>query len=231
MFDETNGINPESIFTVTVDPNTESLGGNSSPAAYTSQQWGAQIPTQDLMDMYDDEDDARLAWFGPCFNDITGAPFANCVGTHPTIGGGTTGLEIQKYEAELSQFADYYDHFRVAEMLLIQAEARVNDPNLGDPLTPMNELRTARGLDDLNSVTIEDVLDERRRELVAEGHRFFDLKRLGRTIRKAPETVNNNVQDVPYNDFRVLDNIPDGEVSLSEANAEEGNVLIQNPGH
>lgn len=230
MFDERNGLNPEGIFTVIVDPNTESLGTNSSLAAYTSQQWGAQIPTQDLMDLYE-EDDARLAWFGPCFNDVQNAPFANCVATHPSIDDGNSNLEISKYEAEQGQFADDYTHFRISEMLLIQAEARVNEPTLGDPLTPINELRNNRGLDALVSVTIDDILDERRRELVAEGHRFFDLKRLGRTIRKAPETLSNTIQDVPFSDFRVLDNIPDGEVSLSESNAPEGSVLIQNPGH
>jgi hypothetical protein len=230
MFDETIGLNPEGIFTIRVDPNTESLGTNASPAAYTSIQWGAQIPTQDLIDLYG-EDDARLAWYGPCINDITGVPFANCIATSDFIDGGNSTLEIQKYEAELGQFADFYTHFRISEMLLIQAEARVNDPSLGDPLAPINALRAARGLDALTSVTVDDVLEERRRELVAEGHRFFDLKRLGRTIRKAPETLGTNVQDVPFNDFRVLNNIPDGAVSLSEANAEEGNVLVQNPGH
>jgi len=227
MFDETTGLNPEAIFTVTVDPNSESLGTNSSISAYTSQQWGAQVPTQDLLDLYE-VGDARLAWYGPCFDDVSGNAFVNCLATHPSIGGGTETLEFQKYEAERGQFADNYVHFRIAEMLLIQSEARVNVPSIGDPLSPINELRQARGVADLTTITIDDILDERRRELVAEGHRFFDLKRLGRAIRKAPETP---VDDVPFNDFRVLDNIPDGEVSLSEANAEEGNILIQNPGH
>lgn len=229
MFDETEGLNPEAIFTITTDPNSESLGANSSPSAYTSQQWGAQIPTQDLLDLYDNND-ARLAWYGPCFNEIDNTVFASCIATQPTISGGTEELEIQKWEAEQGQFADNYTHFRVAEMLLIQAEARLNIPG-GDALTPINTLRNARSIGPLATVTIDDVLDERRRELVAEGHRFFDLKRLGRTIRKAPETLGTNIQDVPFSDFRVLDNIPDGEVSLSEANAPEGSVLVQNPGH
>lgn len=228
MFDETSGLNPEAILIITTDPNTESQGVNNSISAYTSQQWGSQIPTQDLLDLYSN-DDARLALYRPCFNELEGEPFANCIATHPAIAGGSEGLELAKWAAEPGQFADNYPHLRVSEMLLIQAEARLNTS--GDALTPINTLREARGIDPLGSVDIEDILDERRRELVAEGHRFFDLKRLGRTIRKAPETLGTNIQDVPYSDFRVLDNIPDGEVSLSEANAPADSVLIQNPGH
>lgn len=229
MFDETAGLNPEAILVITTDPNTESIGVNNAISAYTSQQWGAQIPTQDLLDLYS-ADDARLALYRPCFDELEGLPFSNCIATHPAIAGGNEGLELAKWAAEQGQFADDYPHFRVSEMLLIQAEARLN--LLGaDALAPINTLRQARGIGALASVDLDDILDERRRELVAEGHRFFDLKRLGRTIRKAPETLGTNVQDVPFNDYRVLDNIPNGEVSLSEANAPEGSVLIQNPGY
>ena len=228
MFDETTGLNPEPILLITTDPNTESIGVNNAVSAYTSQQWGAMIPTQDLMNLYS-EKDARLALYRPCFNELEGEPFSNCIATHPAIEGGSEGLEIAKWAAELNQFADNYPHFRVSEMLLIQAEARLNTG--GDALSPLNTLRAARGLEPLGSIDLEEILNERRRELVAEGHRFFDLKRLGRTIRKAPETVGGNTQDVPFSDFRVLDNIPDAEVSLSQANAPADSVLIQNPGH
>jgi hypothetical protein len=231
MFDETVGNNPEGIFIISVDPATESLGVNNSLSSYTSSQWMAMVPTQDLLDLYE-SGDARLAWYAPCVNDVTSQSIANCLATHPDIDGGASGLEIQKWNAEQGSFADDVPMFRIAEMLLIQAEARVRGTGLGDPLTPLNQLRANRGLADYAGPDVlEAILDERRREFAAEGHRFFDLKRLGRAIRKPPELLSGIIQDVPYNDVRILDSYPDGEVALSEALAPTDSVLIQNPGY
>jgi phenylpyruvate tautomerase PptA (4-oxalocrotonate tautomerase family) len=228
MFDETTGLNPEAIFVITTDPNTESLGINNSLTVYTAQQYVALIPTQDLMDMYD-SGDARLALYNPCFDETDGSFETGCFATHPDIPlpAGATGLEISKWAGELGQQADNYPFFRVSEMLLIQAEARLTTG--GDVAAPLNQLRTARNLGMVSGVTLEDVLDEKRREFAAEGQRFFDLKRLGRTIRKAPETLNTVINNVPYTDYKVIDNISYNEVALSEDNAPADSVLIQNP--
>jgi len=230
MFNETVGANPEGIFIIAVNPSTESLGVNNSLSVYTSQQYNALVPTQDLMDLYD-SNDARLAWFGPCFNELNGQDVPGCIATHPAISSGNEELEIQKWAAERGQYADNIPFFRVSEMLLIQSEARMKGAN-GDPATPINQLRQNRGLAALSgTITMDDILNERRREFVAEGQRFFDLKRIGRTIRKAPETTTTNIQDVSYTSFKVLDNIPYNEVSLSEEEAPADSVLIQNPGY
>lgn len=69
---------------------------------------------------------------------------------------------------------------RLAEMYLISAEAK----GLSG-LTRLNELRIARGLTAISPGGEADYLDavllERRRELLGEGFRWFDLVRLGRT--------------------------------------------------
>jgi hypothetical protein len=228
MFDEGSG-DPEAIFEISVDPSTESLGINNSLSAYTSKQWMAMVPTQDLIDLYD-ATDARLGWFGPCVNDAQNPPvtISNCLASHPALG--PDKLEIQKWEGDKGSFTDDVPLFRVAELLLIQSEARLRG-TLGNALAPINELRTNRGIAPLVTLTLDDILDERRREFVGEGQRFWDLKRLGRTIRKAPELLSGIIQDVPYTDYRVLDNYPTDEVALSESNAPEGSVLIQNPGY
>ncbi|PTX18920.1 SusD-like starch-binding protein associating with outer membrane [Pontibacter mucosus] len=68
---------------------------------------------------------------------------------------------------------------RLAEMYLISAEAQGLEG-----LPRLNELRRARGLDVVQSGSeaeyLELVLLERRRELLAEGFRWYDLVRLGR---------------------------------------------------
>jgi hypothetical protein len=230
MFNETAGTNPEAIFLTVVNPSTESQGVNNALHAYTSTQWMAQVPTQDQLNMYDASgSDYRLAWFAECNNEDGGGD-AGCLATHPSINSGNSPLEIQKWNGELGNYADNIPLLRVAEMYLILAEARLPSngaTGTGITATPLNDLRAARGL---GTVTPSEqaILDERRREFVAEGQRFFDLKRLGRDISKAPAT---GAPEVPYTDFRILDNIPNGEVDLSEAEAPEDSVLIQNPGY
>lgn len=230
MFNETAGFNIESLFTVVVNPATESLGTNNSISSYTALQWMAMVPTQDQMDLYE-SGDARLGWYGPCFDEANNVLIDNCLATHPDIAGGANGLEIQKYQQEPQQFADDIVMMRIAELLLIQAEARLLG-NLGNETEPFNLLRESRNVAPLTQITLDDILNERRRELVAEGHRFFDLKRLGRTIRKAPELLSGIIQDVPYDDYRVLDDYPQNEIELSIANAPDpDSVLVQNPGY
>jgi hypothetical protein len=208
---------PEAIFEIEVNPQTESQGINNSLNAYTSDQWVAQIPTNSLLALYDKANDQRWNWFIPCFSNQNGAPIAGCTND---AGGGDTGLMMIKWYGEKGQFADDIPHFRVAEMLLIQAEARLNGAP-GDPLVPFNQLITSRGLTAVGALTLDDILDERRRELAFEGHRFFDLKRLGRPIVKDAAVGGNTI---PYSDPRFLDDIDPDDL-------DDNSQLVQNPGY
>lgn len=221
IFDETSGDNPEAIFEIDVNPETgESAGVNNAISAYTSLQWGAQLPTQDLMDLYEDGD-ARQAWYVPCYDEINGEPFSSCSGANDD------GLELHKYASEqgVSRFADDYPHLRVAEMVLIQAEARLHLNGIGAAIDRLNDLRSQRDaseLDEANYTTesaMDEILAERRRELVAEGHRFFDLKRLGRDIQKP-----RGQDPVPFSDPRILDDLPPSQLDVNDK-------LVQNPGY
>lgn len=221
IFDETTGDNPEAIFTISTDPILESAGVNEAISAYTTLQWLAQLPTQDLMSLYEPGDQRRDAWYVPCYDEVndTEPPGCNLINDD--------GLELAKYSAEQSpaQFADDYVHLRIAEMVLIQAEARLNMTGVGAAINRLNDLRMERGASMLDpgafdfDAAYDAILDERRRELVAEGHRFFDLKRLGRDIRKA-----QGRDDITFNDTKVLDDLPTDQI---EVNPE----LVQNPGY
>jgi tetratricopeptide (TPR) repeat protein len=233
IFDETTG-DPEVIFKIATDPETEAVGVNNALSAYTSMQWMAQIPTQDLLDLYEDGDARRDEWYDPCFDEQESTRPGGCdeinieedeLNKGDFDGEVVTGLELEKYNSEqdISQFADDHVHLRVGELKLIQAEARLNGAS-GSPEQPINELRNARGLNDLEgSLDIDEILDERRRELVAEGHRFFDLKRLGRDIRKIEDLPGKEGRpDLDFNRYWVLDNLPTDEV-------ENNDELVQNP--
>lgn len=239
MFDETTGQDPEAIFLTNFNAPTEEIGAalNDALNVYTSTSWMAMVPTQDVMNLYSNND-ARLAWFGPCFNDEKDAPAPNCLATHPAISNGSEALELKKWDGELGNYTDNVPLLRVAELKLIQAEAKMKaSNNYTSGLPPLNDLRQARGLNPLvagvdvssNQEMMNEILDSRRREFIGEGQRFFDLKRLGMDIRKAPGI--SGVSDVPYFDHKVLDNFPYGEVSLSQNQAPADSALVQNPGY
>lgn len=76
---------------------------------------------------------------------------------------------------------------RLAEMYLISAEGK---GLAGGGLARLNELRRARGLQDLSPAPkneeefIDAILAERRLEFLGEGFRWYDLVRTGRYMKK-----------------------------------------------
>lgn len=73
--------------------------------------------------------------------------------------------------------------FRLADIKLLRAEALAATGNFGDARAALNEIRT---LNNVSAYTGTDadlfagIIEERGRELFLEGHRFYDLVRLGR---------------------------------------------------
>ena len=74
--------------------------------------------------------------------------------------------------------------FRYADVLLLKAEADARLNRIPDALANLNAVRHRAGLTDYNRIdqpiVIEEVLEERRRELIGEYYRVYDLVRLGR---------------------------------------------------
>lgn len=221
MFDETTGGHPEAIFKLVVNPATEAIAGsnvNNGLAAYTAEQWAAQLPTNFVIDQYS-AGDYRLGWYAPCFDTFNGEAETGCETVNDE------GWELQKFNGELGQLADDIPYMRIAEMYLIQAEAAAKDANsVAAGIGPLNTLRDARNAGPLPVFTsLEDfedfILEERVRELVNEGHRFFDLKRLGRAI-----TYPDGTDKIRYDSYRILDDIGAGNISSNPD-------LVENPGY
>ncbi len=74
---------------------------------------------------------------------------------------------------------------RLADTYLLAAEAYLGAGSAGTALDRINEVRGIRGVADYTSVDIDDILDERARELFGEYHRWFDLKRTGKLVERA----------------------------------------------
>lgn len=134
--------------------------------------------------------------------------------------------ECKKWRGELGDFRENIPVIRVSEVALILAEARARKaaPDEAGARTILNQLRSNRGLGNTalsGQALIDLIMNERRVELAFEGHRFFDLKRNEMDITK-PASL--GVNDVPYTDYRILGNIPNGEVIYNE-------LLDQNPNY
>ncbi len=95
-----------------------------------------------------------------------------------------TGIRVQKYQARIGGgFASHVIIFRYADAHLMKAEAIFRGAT-GDALALVNELRVLRDANPLGSLTEQDLLDERGRELYVEHWRRNDLKRFGQYLRQ-----------------------------------------------
>ena len=131
----------------------------------------------------------------------------------------TLGQEFNKWRATqgVLSFQENIPILRLSEAYLIAAEALGS--GAGDAI--LNAFRAARGMTTAVPATVDNVLRERRIEFMAEGHRWFDLKRLGRDITK-PATAGSGT--LPYSNFKILPRIPESELNLST-------VLVNNPNY
>ncbi len=111
---------------------------------------------------------------------------------------------------------------KLSEMYLIRAEARARQTptNLTTALDDLNEVRTRSlpsqpileaDIPDYDAF-VDALIEERARELAFEGHRWFDIVRLGRA---------ESLLGIPA--YRTVYPIPQREVSISKG------VIVQNP--
>lgn len=102
-----------------------------------------------------------------------------------------------KYPAKDSDGHDNIKVFRIEEVVLNHAESLLMGNNHKNPALArdyLNEIPANRGAGlYTNSISIDDILSERRKELLFEGFRLHDLARYHRDVRAiSPNTVNNH---------------------------------------
>ncbi len=134
----------------------------------------------------------------------------------PLSGAATNkGIRVMKYHPA---FYDKYVLLRFGEVWMNMAEAKFRKGDVAGALADINTLRAKRGAPALATVTLQDVLDERGRELYWEGLRRDDLIRFGKFNDPWAEKGSNT------DAFRVLYTIPQLAVD-SNPN------IKQNPGY
>ena len=86
--------------------------------------------------------------------------------------------------------------FRYADVLLMNAEAKVRKGQNGD--APLNLVRERAGLAPIANATLDQILEERQVELALEwGERFFDLVRTDRATQELPGFVKGESEYYP----------------------------------
>jgi len=172
-------------------PSDDHLGNTGLFEIYNGNAYGDIVAQADVIDLFDD-DDVRKGVLG-----MDGANLRN----------------VGKYTA----YADNVIAMRYEELLLNAAEAATHvSPT--EALGYINQIRTNRGLAALTSVTIEDVLLERRKELMFEGFRFDDLMRLKQDVPMNPRIT----EQYEYGHYRIAFPIPLTEINASGMQQNHG---------
>lgn len=127
--------------------------------------------------------------------------------------------------------------FRLSETYLIAAEAAARSGNNEDAvkyLEPIVKRGSPNKTVKETPVTLDRVLEERRKELVGEGHRFWDAIRNGKSIVRSQNLPYPHLESDIYKGgmnfnwdfFKVVLPIP-----IAEINANENIATQQNPGY
>ena len=98
---------------------------------------------------------------------------------------------------------------RLAEMYLIRAEAnfRLGTTVGATPLADYNKVHTRAGLPAATSITLAEILLERRRELAQEGFKIHDVKRLKQNVGNFTYDANKLVFPIPSREIEANPNL------------------------
>lgn len=124
--------------------------------------------------------------------------------------------------------------FRTGEMYLIRAEARARNSKPAQGLQDLNFLRANRigGYVDESlsgDALLAGIQNERRRELVAEGHRFFDLKRTTKSIVRTGACGNPAL--TPSGECTLIPTDRQWNLPIPFAETNVNGNIIPNPGY
>jgi hypothetical protein len=222
----------ESIFSC-INSAADDAGGTSINNLSDPEGYGQFMASQDLIDLINsDPDDIR--------NEMLYIDQLSTVGDPTTYGrilkfpgkGNTKAVLVDHFEGsgapvESSETSNV-GIFRLSELYLIAAEAAVKGggSNADLYLNAIVERANPAATVAVADVTLDRVLTERRKELMGEGHRFFDLIRNKQNIVRSESVRASGIStrmNIPYDDYQVVFAIPLAELNI--------NPIQQNPGY
>lgn len=178
----------EVILAVFVDGNVaprniigiRSLRGAHGKALFGFDTWNGATAHQDFVNKYSNNDKRKAQW-------ITGSQPGGVNYTLNLSSLTSAGVEEGARNIKYFPVAPYnggtssndFPVFRYADVLLMKAEALARQGNTSGAAPLVSQVRSRAGLAALTSVTLEEIYDERGRELCWEGHRRQDMIRFG----------------------------------------------------
>lgn len=193
---------PNVIFSLDFNAN-DNLGNNSLASIYRGSAYGDIVALKNLYDAYDSGDIRKTSTFiAP--NGSSTLEYRN-IGKYPTV----------------ATPADDVPVVRIEEVVLIYAEALLNNAKAADALIQLNKIPANRNASPYTVATMDNILLERRKELAFEGFRFDDLARTGKSIPLV-DPVRQKFGTVNYGSFKYAFPIPQSEVGAN------GNVKQNN---
>lgn len=206
------------------------------PANQYVASFAIDSPVNSLFELaFDDTDNEGIngleyIYRGPTYGDISVAPNAydnlygegdvraDILGTE-TVGSNERLRNIGKYPERSSNVTI----IRYEEVILNYAEALFELGETQTALIWLNMIPENRNAEQYSEVTKENILEERRKEFIFEGHYYWDLQRMGYDIVEV-DTEQNINETIPYGDPRRIHPIPNAEL---DANSN----MEQNPGY
>ena len=171
--------------------NVDNLSGNSLGFIYKGDTYGDIQVLPNVATLYE-ANDVRADILG--YESFAPSRLRN-LGKYPELNG-YDNVMIIRYE----------------EVILNYAEALFESG--GDALTQLNKITSMRGASAYTSVTKEDILNERRKELIFEGFRYDDLLRTNQSLLKT-EPQQNISESISYGDYRLAFPIPQREMDAN----------------
>ena len=179
--------------------------------------WSFNIPTQDLVDIFEDGDsrkDATILAYSGDASELAGYEQTGYFNHKYIPRAGESGAQT-----ELNYLTNYRS-IRYADVLLMAAEAN-NRGGISDSKAQeyLNEVRrrafgdTNHDITDTGSSLTQAIWDERRLELSMEGHRFFDLVRTGEAASKISGFTSNKHELFP---------VPQQEIDIAGISQNQG---------
>jgi hypothetical protein len=157
------------------------------------------------------------------FDQVNDVRFASYFATRNS-NGGTPRRILTKYLGRGTAVDNLvnWKALRTGEMYLIRAEARARQGGAKETLglADLNDLRAAR-ITGYTSVLLigtpllDAIESERRKELVGEGHRWFDLKRTSRTIARTERVLTSTFLTLASTSKYWVWPIPQGEIDAN----------------
>jgi hypothetical protein len=222
-----NENNSESIFEIQYNESGEGDWGIQliTPKSLTGDEWiKFNIPTHDLVDSFRAEGDSVRLHASIIFESSTNVP-------SPYTTAESVPYIYKWRHPNGWNSPDNVMMMRLADIILLKAEALVNLGQPAEAVPLINQIRTRAKLPAITATEQADVnaavLKERRLELAFEGERWYDLLRQGTqyTINIMNQQQYNG-HDLNYNltQNELLFPLPQREVTLN-------NSLTQNPGY